>query len=56
MSDYQKALEAARRIKDTPYIRVDPPYVEVQAFATDALMVARMFLRNHAISHGEKPE
>ncbi len=52
MSDYQKALEAARWLASLPRLSDPPP----GTVAEKALIVARMFLRNHAIAHGEKPE
>ncbi len=53
MSDYQKALAAARRIENLDP-KNDSKWTEL--LARDAVLVARMLLKNHDISHGEKPK
>lgn len=55
MSDYQQALAAARRIIECERAGdgLWMPAFVVRAFI-DATVVARMLLRNHAISHGER--
>lgn len=69
MSDYQKALEAAHKLKRwvarapdgragwlcPEGIVLEVPLADADMMAA-ALTVADMLLRNHAISHGEKPE
>lgn len=53
MSEYQKALETARRWKD--FTPVDGMRIDHVAMLRDLKMLAALTLRNHAIVHGEKP-
>lgn len=55
MNDYQQALAAARRIIECERAGdgLWMPAFAVRVFI-DATIVSRTFLRNHAISHGER--
>jgi hypothetical protein len=63
MSDYQAAIEAAERLRTLPSATMrrlqdrglSATLYDVPELIGDAITVARMLLRNHAIAHGEKP-
>lgn len=53
MSEYQKALEAAKRWRDFEPVRFMA--VDYWAMFRDLKTLSAMLLRNHAIVHGEPP-
>ncbi len=62
MSEYQQALEAARTLTSLPTATVrrlmnrelSTELYDMPELLQDARAVARMLLKNHALSHGEK--